>query len=97
MDLLVTLLIAILKLSLFSQTDATTNNNLRNKRAIGGDSLDQSNFVLYVDENTGLKYFEVPYVYMQQWLNDQRMWRTVMTKDASRFLSILSTSMIFFF
>lgn len=47
------------------------------KRAIGGESLDSSNFVLYEDPQTGFKYIEVPYDFMEQWLDDQRMWRTV--------------------
>lgn len=49
----------------------------RFKRAIGGQSLDSSNFVLYIDESTGARYVEVPYEYMKKWINDQLIWETV--------------------
>ena len=71
------ILIFLLNLITITNTYAHSENQ-RWKRAIGGESLDTSNFVLYIDEATGFKYIEVPYEYMQQWLNDQRMWRTVL-------------------
>ncbi|UJR33628.1 hypothetical protein I4U23_021063 [Adineta vaga] len=47
---------------------------LEQTRAIGGESLDTSNFVLHIDENDE-RYIEIPYEYMKQWINDQKMWR----------------------
>ena len=52
------------------------DHRLRSKRAIGGESLDTSNFVLYVDPNN-LRYIEVPTEYMNNWLDDLEMWRKV--------------------
>jgi len=49
---------------------------IRHNRAIGGESLDTSNFVLYIDPN-GNRFIEVPREYMNNWLDDQKMWRTV--------------------
>jgi hypothetical protein len=49
---------------------------IRYNRAIGGESLDTSNFVLYIDSN-GNRFIEIPEEYMNNWLDDQKMWRTV--------------------
>lgn len=72
------LLVFLVVFNLFALqvTDAEESSG-RERRAIGGESFDPSNFVLYVDESTGMKFIEVPYVFMQRSLNDQRMWRTV--------------------
>jgi hypothetical protein len=67
-------IIIILKVFLYSKLNAD-DNELQN-RAIGGESLDTSNFVLFIDEN-GSRFVEVPYQYMKQWLTNQKMWRTV--------------------
>ncbi len=48
----------------------------RQTRDIGGESLDTTNFVLYIDE-AGSRFIEVPYEYMTEWIKDQKMWRTV--------------------
>ena len=71
------ILILILLLCLSRLSRVFADDQSRWKRAIGGESLDSSNFVLYEDPATGFKYIEVPYEYMEQWLDDQRMWRTV--------------------
>jgi hypothetical protein len=70
--------IFILTLFLYLSTNADEDLS-RQRRAIGGESLDTSNFVLYIDDN-GVRFVEVPYEYMTQWLNDQKMWRTVKNK-----------------
>lgn len=53
----------------------------RHKRAIGGESLDTSNFVLYIDPN-GTRFIEVPRDFMNNWLGDQKMWRTVRVNNS---------------
>ena len=68
---------AVLCLFVFILTLNCALSERRTRRAIGGESLDTSNYVLFTDEDTGIRYIEVPYEYMQQWLDDQRMWRTV--------------------
>ena len=68
--------LVVFKLVVSQATNAEESSD-REKRAIGGESFDPSNFVLYVDESTGMKFIEVPYVFMQRSLNDQRMWRAV--------------------
>jgi hypothetical protein len=54
----------------------TKADGIRSKRAIGGESLDTSNFVLYIDPNDS-RYIEVPVEYMNNWLDDLEMWRNV--------------------
>jgi hypothetical protein len=71
-------IIIIFKAFLYSKINA--DEDLLQSRAIGGESLDTSNFVLYIDGN-GSRFIEVPYKYMSQWLKDQKMWRTVRGKD----------------
>jgi hypothetical protein len=66
----------LLNTFLYSFTNADEHDLLRYKRAIGGESLDTSNFVLYIDPN-GNRFIEVPSEYMYNWLDDQKMWRTV--------------------
>jgi hypothetical protein len=66
----------ILKLSLCLFTNVDERYLLRHKRAIGGESLDTSNYVLYIDPN-GSRFIEVPKEYMKNWIHDQHMWRTV--------------------
>lgn len=46
------------------------------QRSIGGESLDTSNYDLYIDEY-GRRFIEVPEDYMNNWLHDQKMWRRV--------------------
>lgn len=48
----------------------------RYKRAIGGESLDTSNFVLSIDPD-GTRFIEIPREFMNNWLDDQKMWRQV--------------------
>ncbi|CAF0786949.1 unnamed protein product [Adineta steineri] len=67
-------MILLLKIALCSTT-YTDDELLLANRAIGGESLDTSNFVLYIDEN-GSRFIEVPYEYMTEWIKDQKMWRT---------------------
>lgn len=71
-------IIIILKVFLYSKANADEDLS-QQTRAIGGESLDISNFGLYIDEN-GSRFIEVPYEYMRQWLKDQKMWRTVRRK-----------------
>jgi hypothetical protein len=65
------IIIILLKVLLCSFINAD-----RDKRSIGGESLDTSNFVLYIDPN-GNRFIEVPRDYMNNWLDDQKMWRRV--------------------
>ncbi len=69
-------IIILLKVFLCSFTNADNHYLIRYKRSIGGESLDTSNFVLYIDPN-GNKFIEVPREYMNNWLGDQKMWRSV--------------------
>ena len=84
--------LVVFKLANSTATNAG-ENSVRDKRAIGGESLDPSNFVLYEDENTGMRFIEVPYVFMQQSLNDQKMWRTVTERELFSF-SLLALSFL---
>ena len=49
---------------------------IRHNRAIGGESLDTSNFVLYIDPH-GARFIEVPKEFMSNWIDDQKMWKIV--------------------
>ncbi|CAF0749949.1 unnamed protein product [Adineta ricciae] len=68
-------LLIVLILQLVLCTKLNTNEELLEQtRAIGGESLDTSNFVLYIDENKA-RFIEVPYEFMKQRIQDQKMWR----------------------
>ncbi len=67
---------SIFHVLLCSIIKADEHEYLRSKRAIGGESLDTSNFVLYIDPN-GSRFIEVPREYMSNWLDDQKMWQHV--------------------
>ena len=69
-------IIIILKVLLYSFTNANEDYIFRYKRAIGGESLDTPNFILYIDPD-GNRFIEVPEDYMNNWLDDQKMWRRV--------------------
>ena len=74
-NLKIIFIIIILKTISCLKTNPDENVS-RQIRAIGGESLDTTNFVLYVDDD-GSRFIEVPYEYMIEWIKDQKMWRTV--------------------
>lgn len=70
------LIVLILQVSLCSLRIVDEHYSARRNRAIGGESLDTSNFVLYIDSNNS-RFIEVPQEYMKNWIDDHKMWRTV--------------------
>jgi len=78
------IVILLLKLSFCSLIDAHVKQQ---QRSIGGESLDTSNYNLYIDEK-GMRFIEVPEDYMDNWLDDQKMWRRVRQRIELTFFGI---------
>ena len=70
----------IIRLSLCK---ANNHYSLRFDRGIGGESLDTSYTVLYVSPN-GSRFIDVPRKFMENWLTDRKMWRTVGINDTDQ-------------
>lgn len=69
-------MIILLNIVLYSFTNGGQSYLPRQHRAIGGESLDTSKYILYIDANSS-RFIEVPQEYMKNWIDDQKMWRTV--------------------
>ncbi|CAF1010594.1 unnamed protein product [Rotaria magnacalcarata] len=65
----------LIEVSLYSLVNGHHSFLFDNNRAIGGESLDTSKFVVYVNENSS-RFIEIPQEYMKNWIDDQKMWRT---------------------
>ena len=83
------LIVLILQLVLCAKLNAN-EELLEQTRAIGGESLDTSNFVLYIDENKA-RFIEIPYEFMKQRIQDQKMWRRVRANDRCLLENCIST------
>ncbi|CAF1001343.1 unnamed protein product [Rotaria sordida] len=74
-NLILIFIIIIFQVSLCSIRNVNEHYFFEHNRAIGGESLDTSKFVLYIDKNAS-RYIDIPEAYMKNWINDQKMWRT---------------------